>query len=65
MPSGALGSRVWFGPIGVHVAPGVRLLGREVGYYGWRRVPDAARGAFPTVARVLAEHWVHPTVGGH
>jgi hypothetical protein len=65
MRSDALESRVWFDPIGVHVAPGVRLLVREAGYYDWRRVPDAARGAFPTVARTLAVRWVHPTVGGH
>jgi hypothetical protein len=27
---------------------------------GWQRVPDAARAAFPSVARILAEHVVHP-----
>lgn len=27
---------------------------------GWRRVPDAARTVFPSVARILAEHVVHP-----
>jgi plastocyanin len=28
---------------------------------GWRRVPDAARAAFPTVERILAERVVHLT----
>ena len=27
---------------------------------GWRRVPDPARANFPSVARILAERWVHP-----
>ena len=30
---------------------------------GWRRVPDAARSAFPRVERILAERRVHP-IGG-
>jgi hypothetical protein len=30
---------------------------------GWRRVPDAARAAFPSVERILAEQVVHP-IGG-
>lgn len=29
----------------------------------WRRVPDAARGAFASVARILAERRVHPSGG--
>lgn len=30
---------------------------------GWRHVPDAARAAFPSVERILAERVVHP-IGG-
>ena len=30
---------------------------------GWRHVPDAARAAFPSVQRILAEHRVHLTGG--
>jgi plastocyanin len=30
---------------------------------GWRRVPDAARAAFPSVERILAERLVHPKGG--
>jgi plastocyanin len=30
---------------------------------GWRRVPDAARAAFPSVERILAERLIHP-IGG-
>lgn len=29
---------------------------------GWRVVPDAARAAFPSIARILAERRVHPPV---
>ena len=36
----------------------------------WRHVPEAARSAFPSVARIMAEHRVHPHAatprqGGH
>jgi plastocyanin len=34
------------------------------GTEAWRRVPDAARAAFPSVARILAEHRVHSAGGG-
>ena len=30
---------------------------------GWRRIPDAAREAFPSVERILAERRVHPHRG--
>jgi plastocyanin len=30
---------------------------------GWRRVPDAARAAFPSVERILAERVIHPVAG--
>ncbi|HMA21585.1 MAG TPA: plastocyanin/azurin family copper-binding protein [Gemmatimonadaceae bacterium] len=30
---------------------------------GWLRVPDAARAAFPSVERILAERVVHPIAG--
>ncbi len=30
------------------------------GTQGWRHVPDAARAAFPSVKRILAERVVHP-----
>lgn len=36
-----------------------RLLGRETGHGGWRRVPDVARGASPTVRRIIAERGIH------
>ena len=32
---------------------------------GWRAVPDAAREAFPSIARILAERRVHPPVSEH
>lgn len=31
------------------------------GTANWRHVPDAARHTFPSVARILAEHRVHPS----
>jgi plastocyanin len=31
---------------------------------GWRRVPEAARAAFPSVERILAERRVHPVGSG-
>ena len=53
--------------VGKPLGPGGERFDYWVGKPGtidWRRVPDAARGAFPTVAHILAERWVHPTVGG-
>ena len=29
---------------------------------GWREVPEAARAAFPSIERILAEHRLHPPV---
>lgn len=50
--------------VGEPLGPGGEPFDYWIGKPGtddWRRVPDAARGAFPTVARILAERWVHPT----
>ena len=44
----------------IEVEARLRLLGRQAGTDGWRRVPDAARAAFPSVERILAERLVHP-----
>jgi plastocyanin len=44
------------------VQPFDYLLGKA-GTEGWRRVPDAARAAFPSVERILAERRVRP-IGG-
>ena len=50
--------------VGNPLGPGGESFDYWVGKPGtrnWRHVPAAARGAFPSVARVVAERWVHPT----
>ena len=50
--------------VGNPLGPGGESFDYWVGKPGtrdWRHVPAAARGAFPSVARIVAERWVHPT----
>jgi hypothetical protein len=52
--------------VGEALGPGAEPFDYWVGKpgtEGWRRVPDAARRAFPSVERILAERRVHP-IGG-
>ena len=52
--------------VGRGTGPGSEPFDYWVGRQGtadWRHVPDAARAAFPSVARILAEHVVHPKGG--
>ena len=52
--------------VGKPVGPGAEPFDYWVGKPGtdsWRHVPDAARGAFPSLERILAEHRVH-LIGG-
>jgi plastocyanin len=51
--------------VGNASGPGAEPFDYWVGRAGtddWREVPDAARAAFPGVARILREHHVHPEV---
>ncbi len=48
--------------VGASAGPGAESFDYWVGASGtdgWHRVPDAARHAFPSIARILAEHRVH------
>jgi len=45
-------------PLGPGAEPFDYWAGRP-GTESWRHVPEAARKAFPSVARILAEHVVH------
>jgi plastocyanin len=50
--------------VGGSDGPGAEPFDYWVGKAGtddWRRVPDAARAAFPSVARIRTERRVHPT----
>jgi plastocyanin len=52
--------------VGAALGPGAEAFDYWVGKPGtdgWRRVPDAARGEFPSVERILAERRVHPSAG--
>jgi plastocyanin len=52
--------------VGKAIGAGAKPFDYWVGKRGtddWRRVPDAARAVFPSVARILAEHVVHPKGG--
>ena len=52
--------------VGKETGPGSQPFDYWVGKPGtdgWRRVPDAARAAFPSVERILAERVVHPIAG--
>jgi plastocyanin len=52
--------------VGKGIGPGALPFDYWVGKTGtgdWRSVPDAARAAFPSVERILAERRVHP-IGG-
>jgi plastocyanin len=52
--------------VGKPIGAGARPLDYWVGKPGtdnWRHVPDAARAAFPSVSRILAERVVHPIAG--
>jgi plastocyanin len=49
--------------VGAALGPGAQPFDYWVGMRGtdgWRHVPEAARQAFPSVARILAERRVHP-----
>jgi plastocyanin len=49
--------------VGESLGPGAEPFDYWVGKPGtdrWRHVPDVARAAFPSVARILAERRVHP-----
>ena len=53
--------------VGKPVGPGAEPFDYWAGRSGteeWRHVPDAARKAFPSIARILAEHRVHPAAPG-
>lgn len=53
--------------VGASLGPGAEPFDYWVdapGTGGWRRVPDAARHTFPSIARILAEHRVHPVGPG-
>lgn len=58
--AGMVGRIVVGKAIGARARPFDYWVGRR-GTDGWRRVPDAARSAFPSVERILAERRVHPT----
>jgi len=48
--------------VGQPTGPGAERFGHWEGQPGtgdWRRVPDAARAAFPSIARIMAQHRVH------
>jgi plastocyanin len=60
--AGMVGRIVVGKPLGPGAEPFDYWVGKP-GTDGWRRVPDAARGAFPSVERILAERRVHP-IGG-
>jgi len=52
--------------VGKSLGPGAEPFDYWVGKPGtdgWRRVPDAARAALPSVERILAKHRVHLTGG--
>jgi len=52
--------------VGKGTGPGSQPFDYWVGKAGtdsWSRVPDAARAVFPSVARILAEHVIHPQGG--
>jgi plastocyanin len=57
--AGMVGRIVVGEPLGPGAEPFDYWVGRP-GTDGWRHVPDAAREAFPSVARILAERRVHP-----
>lgn len=53
--------------VGQAGGPGAEPFDYWVGRAGtddWREVPGAARAAFPSVARILREHQVHPEATG-
>jgi len=53
--------------VGQPVGPGAKTFDYWVGRpgtSGWRHVPEAARKTFPSTARILADHRVHPAIGG-
>jgi plastocyanin len=52
--------------VGEAIGPGAQPFDYWVGKPGtdgWRHLPDAARAALPSVARILAERVVHPIAG--
>ena len=58
--AGMVGRLVVGKGIGPRAQPFDYWVGKP-GTDGWRHVPDAARAAFPSVERILAERVVHPT----
>lgn len=56
--AGMVGRIIVGRPLGPGAEPFDYWTGRP-GTDGWRHVPDAARKAFPSIARILAEHAVH------
>jgi plastocyanin len=56
--AGMVGRIVVGKPFGPGAEPFDYWVGKP-GTDGWRRVPDAARGAFPSIERILADHRVH------
>lgn len=56
--AGMVGRIIVGKPLGPGAEPFDYWAGRP-GTEEWRHVPDAARKAFPSVARILAEHRVH------
>jgi plastocyanin len=53
--------------VGKSLGPGAEPFDYWAGRAGtesWRHVPDVARAAFPSIARILAEHRVHPADPG-
>lgn len=61
--AGMVGRIVVGGSPGLTARPFDYWEGRS-GTADWSHVPDAARSAFPTVARILVEGRVHPTEAG-
>jgi plastocyanin len=57
--AGMVGRIVVGNAIGMKARPFDYWVGKP-GTDGWRHVPEAARAAFPGVARILAERMVHP-----
>jgi plastocyanin len=57
--AGMVGRIVVGKPATLRAQPFDYWVGRP-GTKGWRHVPEAARQTFPSVARILAERYVHP-----
>jgi plastocyanin len=61
--AGMVGRIIVGNPLGPGAEPFDYWTGRP-GTEEWRHVPDAARKAFPSIARILAEHRVHAAEPG-